>query len=131
MAEAISDNLARFLHGELDPTAFHHTDHVRTAFEILERHSFMEAAPAYCAGLKMLARKGGRPEAYHETITLAFLSLIAERMSEREFGDFDMFAAANPDLMQKSALSRWYGPERLDSDYARKSFVLPDPRPAS
>jgi hypothetical protein len=127
MAREISDDLARFLHGEVDPMSFHHLDHVRTAFEILKHHAFMDAALAYSAGLKVLARKAGRPEAYHETITLAFLSLIAERVSERAFEDFESFAAANPDLMEKSALSRWYAPERLNSDRARKVFVLPDP----
>ena len=128
MGKEISRQLFGFLHGELDPATFRHADHVRAAFEILERHPFMEAAPAYSAGLKVLARKAGRPGAYHETITLAYLSLIAERMSERVFEDFEGFAAANPDLMEKSTLSRWYAPERLNSDYARKAFVLPDPR---
>jgi hypothetical protein len=128
MKPEISNGLARFLHGELDPDTFHHADHVRTAFEILERHDFMQAARAYSAGLRVLAQKAGRPGAYHETITLAYLSLIAERMSERAFDDFESFAAANPDLMQKSALSRWYAPERLNSDLARRVFVLPGPR---
>ncbi len=100
---------------------------MRVAFEILERHSFLEAAGAFSAGLKVLAQRAGRPGAYHETITLAFLSLIAERMSQRSFESFDSFAAANPDLMEKSALSRWYAPDRLNSDHARKAFVLPDP----
>ena len=130
MAGRVSNDLARFLHGELDPASFHHADHVRTAFEILERHPFIEAAGPYSAGLKVLARKAGRPDAYHETITLAFLSLIAERMSERAFEDFGAFATANYDLMEKSALSRWYTPERLNSERARKVFVLPD-RPSA
>ena len=129
MARKTSETLARFLHGELDPASFHHADHVRAAFEILAQHDFMAAARAYSGGLKTLACKAGRPEAYHETITLAFLSLIAERMADRGFDDFDSFAAANPDLLEKSALSRWYAPERLNSDRARKLFVLPDPRP--
>lgn len=131
MTQEISKELAHFLRGELDPDAFHHADHVRTAFEILERHDFMKAAQAYSAGLKVLAQKAGRPGAYHETITLAFLSLIAERRSEREFDGFESFAAANSDLMEKSALLRWYAPERLNSERARRIFVLPDPRPLS
>src|SRR5215469_11880106 len=130
MGRGISDGLSRFLRGELDPATFHHADHVRTAYEMLERHPFIEAAAPYSAGLKVLARKAGRPDAYHETITLAFLSLIAERMSERTFENFEAFAAANSDLMEKSALSRWYTPERLNSERARKVFVLPD-RPSA
>ena len=60
---------------------------------------------------------------------IAFLSLIAERLAGESFADFESFAAANPDLMQKSALVRWYAPERLNSDLARRAFLLPDPRP--
>jgi len=122
--------LEQFLHGDLDPACFHHADHVCTAFEILRRHEFMEAAEIYSRGLKQLAQKAGRPGGYHETITFAFLSLIAERLVVGRFTDFESFAAANPDLMEKSALVRWYAPERLNSEIARKTFVLPDPRAA-
>ena len=123
-----SIELEHFLHGDLDPACFHHADHVCTAFEILRRHEFMEAAEIYSRGLKQLARKAGRPGGYHETITLAFLSLIAERSAAGRFADFESFAAANPDLMEKSVLARWYAPERLNSEIARRTFVLPDPR---
>ena len=50
-------------------------------------------------------------------------------MAGGSFADFESFAVTNPDLMQKSALARWYAPERLNSDLARRAFLLPDPRP--
>ena len=127
MQEVLPDELEKFLHGALDPAQFRHADHIRVAFEMLRRHDFLDTARAYSNGLKALASKAGRPTAYHETITLAFLSLIAERLALRSFPDFDSFAAVNGELMDKSVLGRWYTPARLASEVARKTFLLPDP----
>src|SRR5262245_26026804 len=114
-----------FLHGEVDNRTFRHRDHVRIGFEILGRHDFPEALAAYAAALKRIAARAGRPEAYHETITVAFLSLIAERRASGRHADFEQFIAGNADLLEKSVLGRWYPPERLWSDIARQTFVLP------
>ncbi len=115
--------LARFEAGAIDPAGFRHRDHVRLGFEMLRRHSFTEAAARFAAGLKAMTARIGRPEAYHETITVAFLALIAERMEGH--ARFDAFIAANPDLLDKAVLGAWYPPERLSSPLARRSFVLP------
>jgi hypothetical protein len=73
-----------------------------------------------------MTAKIGKPEAFHQTMTIAFLALIAERVQAGGYSDFAGFAAANPDLMTKSVLTRWYSPERLSSEAARATFVLPD-----
>ena len=119
--------LAAFLHGEIDARDFRHADHVRMAFEVLARHPFLDAAAAVSAALKTMAARAGNPGAYHETITLAFLALIGERRAAGGFADYDGFAAANPDLLDKAVLGRWYGPAKLGSEMARRVFVLPDP----
>lgn len=124
MTDAEAD-LARFIRGECDPTNFPHREHVRMAFETLRRHSFPETALHCSRALRQMACRGGRPEAYHETITIAFLALIAERMGDA--ADFEKFAAVNPDLLDKHVLARWYRPEQLASDRARRTFVLPKP----
>lgn len=72
-----------------------------------------------------MAARAGKPESYHETVTVAFLSLIAERLDETR--DFEVFAALNPDLFDKGILCRWYRSDRLASDRARHTFVLPEP----
>src|SRR5437879_5026184 len=108
--------LDAFLHGEVDNRTFRHVDHVRVAFELLERHDFPDAVAVYSAGLKRIATQAGRPEAYHETITVAFLSLIAERRAVGRYGNFAAFAENNGELLDKSILDRWYTPERLWSD---------------
>jgi hypothetical protein len=118
--------LARFARGELDPRTFPHREHVRMAYEMLRRHSFVETALHYSQALRMMTEKVGKPEAFHQTLTIAFLSLIAERMETAGAHDFEAFAVANPDLMDKSALARCYRPERLALDAARRTFILPD-----
>src|SRR5271169_2725796 len=77
-----------FLHGDVDNTTFHHADHVRVAFEIMRKHNFPDAAQAFCASLKTIATRAGNAGAYHETITLAFLSLVSERMNGKNYSDF-------------------------------------------
>ena len=118
--------LARFVRGELDPRTFPHREHVRMAFEMLRRHSFVETALHYSQALRTMTEKIGKPEVFHQTITIAFLSLIAERMHTDSTRDFDSFAADNPDLMDKSAVARCYSPERLALDAARRTFILPE-----
>jgi|SRR5215469_5443015 len=122
-----SPELARFLRVEIDPGTFPHRDHVHMAFEMLRRHDFPETVLHFSRTLRAMAEKVGRPEAFHQTVTIAFLSLIAERMESGGAADFAAFAQANPDLLEKSALARWYRPERLASDIARRTFVLPEP----
>jgi hypothetical protein len=75
-----------------------------------------------------MATRIGKPQAFHQTVTIAFLSLIAERIASGDYADFASFARDNPDLFEKSALTRWYPAERLATVAARRTFVLPEPR---
>lgn len=121
--------LARFVRGEIPAAAFPHREHVRMAFEMLKRHDFPETVLHYSRALRAMAEKAGKPQAFHQTVTIAFLSLIAERMERDGAADFAAFARANSDLIEKSVLARWYRPERLASAAARRTFLLPEPAP--
>ena len=127
LADDPATAITQFQAGALDPAQFRHCDHVRLAFEMLRRAPFPAVAADYAAGLQRLAARAGRPEAYHETITIAFLSVVAERLLADESDDFAGFAAAHPDLFDKALLARWYGPARLGSAAARRVFLLPEP----
>lgn len=115
--------------GDLDPTMFPHSEHVRLGYEMLGRYPFGEAVSRFSRGLKLLAAKGGRPERYHETTTVAFLALIGERRAHSRCADWEEFKANNPDLLNKRCLGHWYTPEQLKSDLARQTFCLPQRRP--
>jgi hypothetical protein len=107
---------------------FPHASHVRVAWYYLTRDPILIALPRFKAALQRFAASKGKPERYHETITIALLLLIADRRRDGE--SWAMFAARNPDLLQWPcpALTELYPAERLDSPRAREVFVLPGDR---
>jgi hypothetical protein len=127
MSAELTD-LERFARGEVDPGNFPHREHVRMAFEMLRRHDFAESVLHYSRALRAMTARAGKPQAFNQTVTIAFLSLVAERMQESGgAADFDVLVRAHPELLDKAALTRWYRPERLASDAARHTFLLPEP----
>ena len=111
---------------ELDAKEFGHMEHVQVAYEMLHRYDFLDAATRYSGAIKALATRAGAPEKFNVTITLAFLSLIAERANETGHPDINQFLALNEDLKSGSVLKNWYTSEALQSDFARTHFLLPD-----
>ena len=126
MGESGSELLAKFEAFELGPDEFGHRQHVEVAYEMLRKYGFLKTMSKFPADIKTFATNVGAPKKFHVTITIAFLSLIAERMRVTETNDFDSFAAANEDLFEIDILKRWYSTERLTSDVARTQFLLPD-----
>lgn len=121
--------IKQFEEGATPAATFHHADHVRLAFEYLGRFSAIEGLDRFSAALQRFAIAHGKPQLYHETITWAYLLLIRERMARSAASqNWDEFAASNPDLLiwKGGMLARLYRPETLDSDLARRVFVLPD-----
>ena len=121
---AIDVELVAFEAGRLDPTTFTHRDHVRIAHALLSRDRFTAAADRMSTGLRGMLVRAGRQDAYHETITIALLALIAERMDAAP-STFDAFATRHPELFERNVLDRVYGSDRLASPVARRTFVLP------
>ena len=120
-------DLERFLRGEVHPAVFPHEEHIRMGFEMLRQLDFAETVFRFSAALRAMTARIGKPQAFHQTMTIAFLSLIAERADAGQYANFDSFARANADLFDRSALFRWYAPARLATDAARRTFLLPDP----
>ena len=123
-------DLRPFQSGAVDPAQFPHAEHVRVGYEMLIRYPFGDAISHFSRGLKLLAAKAGKPQVYHETITVAFLALINERRAPNPTESWNDFQANNPDLFEKRCLEKWYGAEQLKSDLARRTFCLPKPLPA-
>lgn len=117
--------LADFGAGRIDPSQFPHREHLRVSYGLLERHAFPEALLHLARGLRWLAAKAGKPEAYHETMTAAFLALVAERRLRRDYADAKDFLARNPELLRKDLLREFYESARLDSALARETLILP------
>ena len=121
--------IAQFESGTLAPESFHHTEHVQLAFLYLAKYPALEALGYFSGGLARFAKSVGRPEHYNETITWGFLLLIRERLARRGHPQtWEEFAASNPDLLdwKDNILKKYYQPETLASDLARKTFLFPD-----
>jgi hypothetical protein len=108
--------------------SFHHADHVRLAFAYLCEYPLLRALEKFSGALKRFAAARGKPQLYNETITCAYFFLIRERMARCGGLGWEEFAGENPDLLcwKDGILGRYYRQETLQSDLARKVFVLPD-----
>jgi hypothetical protein len=125
------DPVVAFEGGLLDPAGFGHAEHLRVAFEMTGRYGFDEALSRYIAGLRRLSARAGQPDKCHLTITVAFLALVSERRALAPDRSWSQFAQANGDLFERRVLERWYPPQVLASDIARRTFVLPPSRSTS
>jgi hypothetical protein len=109
---------------------FHHADHVQLTVTYLVRHGRDEALRRLTTGIKRLAAADGRPEKFHVTMTRAWLDLIeAARAIHPEASTAAQLVAACPELLDRSALERFYSREVLESERARAEWVPPDLAP--
>ena len=89
----------------------------------------LEALAKFPAALKRFAISKGKPNLYHETITWAYLLLIGERLARAGTAQsWEEFAEENQDLLvwKNGILERYYSKPTLESDLARKRFVMAD-----
>jgi hypothetical protein len=120
--------LARFVDATLPADQFHHEQHVQVAWLFVRRYGMPDALGAFTAEIKRFAAAKGAHWLYHETITWAFLLLIAERQARTDAATWEDFATTHRDLLvwKPSTLSRYYSPELLATDLAKRVFVFPD-----
>ena len=118
----------RFVDTSLPADQFHHQQHVQVAWMFVRKHGMPAALAEFSAAIKRFADAKGATGLYHETITWAFLLLIAERQARNPAETWEAFAAANGDLLvwKPSILERYYSKELLASELAKKSFLMPD-----
>lgn len=112
--------------GKTDPATFTHADHVVVGYQALQRFEVFEAMQVVASGLRGLADRAGCPEKFNATVTFAFLSQIAQRMTRDDRGTAEGFLASHPDLLGRDALGGRYSKSLLNSDLARAVPVLPD-----
>ena len=125
--------LDAFESGELPGTSFHHADHIRLAWIYLLRLG-AGASDASAVSIRRYATHLGAAAKYHETITRAWMILVAaaDRTSVAQEGSaeaFRAFAAANPTLFEPNALAKYYSKNRLSSEEARSTWLPPDLAP--
>jgi len=117
-----------FESGALPAEVFPHEAHVRVGWWYLRHAPLLIAMARFRSALQHFAAGKGKPERYHETITIALLLLIYERLVDCRDLEWPAFAARHPELLQwqPSVLVRYYSDELLASPRAREMFLLPE-----
>jgi hypothetical protein len=117
-----------FVDTSLPADQFHHQQHVQVAWLFVRKHGMPAALGEFSTAIKRFADAKGATGLYHETITWAFLLLIAERQARNPASTWPQFEAANADLLvwKPSILERYYSKELLGSELARRTFLMPD-----
>ena len=118
----------RFVDTSLPADQFHHQQHVHVAWMFVREFGMPAALAEFSTAIKRFADAKGAHGLYHETITWAFLLLIADRQARTSPDNWPDFAAANPDLLtwKPSILNRYYSKDLLASDLAKRTFLMPD-----
>ena len=111
---------------------FRHASHLHVTWVYLaESSSMQQAANKMGDTLRRFAATAGKPEKYHETITLFWIQLLSSAYTATRGGRLEDIVRANPHLQERNFPLAYYSAERLFSDEARSSWVEPDLKPLS
>lgn len=112
----------------LPHAAWTHREHLTVALWYLRRHGRDEAMRRMRSGILRFNGHYGRLSGYHETITLAWMAVIADFLSGRDEGQ--SIADLTKDLIEvcgdKEYLLRYYSRDVLMCHAARHGWVEPD-----
>jgi hypothetical protein len=106
----------------LRTSEFRHADHLRLAWLHLAREPFDTALERVRNGIQTFAKHHNLSGLYHETITTAWMHLLATHQEN----SFEEFLRANESFLNSNLLHRFWTAEILASQEARNSWVPPD-----
>ena len=115
--------------GNLPPDDFDHEAHVRLAWYYLVTWPYEEALQRFNSDFYRFIVNAGAKSKYHKTITDALLQLISSHLEdERCRSSWDYFKTDARPLFTDAygLLTRFYSPDLLQSEMARKEFTDPD-----
>ncbi|MGI9203226.1 MAG: hypothetical protein ACR2Q3_04415 [Woeseiaceae bacterium] len=119
--------LGRFERCELPEADWTHLAHIRIAWIYLSTLPASEALQRIRQGiLRYNTEVLQRRHKYHETVTVAFTRIVADRMRSGE--SWEVFSRRIADLLDTETplLLRYYSKNRLFSDIAKNEFLEPD-----
>jgi hypothetical protein len=115
---------------EIPNESFRHRDHIRLAWIYLKTYGSSEAATRISASIRKYAAHNGASHKYHETVTLAWMRLVANAMRQLPTdASFEAVIAVDSKLLDKTSLAGFYSDTVLASDAARNGWVDPDLKP--
>jgi hypothetical protein len=108
---------------------FGHREHVHLTWLAVRRVGRSAAVDLVSDGIRRTARYAGAPQKYSATVSRAWVEIVAHHAAATPTDDFAEFAAANPEVLDKRLLARFYAPATLAAAPARTGWVPPDREP--
>ena len=108
---------------------FPHRAHLRMAWLYVSHLGPEAAIDRAAGGIRNLAQANGQSTLYHDTLTRAWVYLVAAAVATSPSLTFTEFVAGNPQLLDKQLVLRYYSPDVLSSPQARAAWVAPDVAP--
>jgi hypothetical protein len=108
--------------GDLGLSQFRHADHLRLAWLLVQRWPLNRAEDFARAAIRRFADRHAVSALYNETITLAWVRLVASHHENT----FEEFLSANQNRLNRELLHRFWTPELLASDEAKRQWVRPN-----
>jgi hypothetical protein len=131
-SDAEIESLVRaFEDGSLPRSEWTHASHLLVGLWYMSHHPRDRATRLVRDGIKRYNHIHGRDSGYHETITLAWLAVVAGFLArwDRSRPISALAEVLVRDCGDKDHLLRYYSRELLMSDAARQAWVPPDRRP--
>ena len=131
MSDSMTDEefLAAFEQAGFTAVEFPHRAHLRTAHLYLRQLGPAGAADRMAAGIRHLATSHGHADRYHETLTRAWVDVVALAMARTRAETFDELLTRHPSLLDKHLLLAHYSRTVLFGPQARAEWVAPDLAP--
>jgi hypothetical protein len=129
--DEIESLVARFLDRSLPRVEWTHQAHLTVGLWALRRMGRPAATDFLREAIRRYNLSQNNPTGYHETITRAWIEVIARFLAEHDRGQ-PLSALASmlvASCGRRDYLSAFYTAEALDSDEARRGWVPPDVRP--
>jgi hypothetical protein len=132
----LDDLVSRFSSCDLPHAEWTHQAHLAVGAWHVDRYGADEALVRLREGIRRLNDSHGTPNSatrgYHETITRAYVTLLAEALSAPPAGESLGARVArllSSPVADRNLLLRFYSRERLMSPEARAAWMAPDLRP--
>lgn len=121
--------LRSFLRGWPADRPFHHYDHLRVAWLVVERHGPELACEIVGDRLRQMAAAQGKAPLYNETMTRFWIRLIAHVREKGRPSTVDEAIEQAPMLLDKHLAQRHWSRTLMFGPVARATWVEPDLRP--
>jgi len=121
--------IATFEQGGFGGDPFPHEAHLRMAWLYVTRFGAAAAVDRAAEGIRVQAKSKGQASLYHDTMTHAWVYLVAEAGARSPSVGFTEFLTRNPQLRDRTLLLEYYSPDVLSSAEARMGWIASDLAP--